>query len=125
MVDDLLFPIVRPQEHGNRTDVRWPLTNNNGLGLLVVGAPTLQFSAHRFTTKDLEAAKHPNELPIRDEITVNLDYKHCGVGSGSCGPATLPQYRVNPEPFTFTLRVRPYSQAMGSPMLLSKAEVSE
>lgn len=125
-VDDLFVPYVRPQEHGNRTDVRWvSFTNNNGLGLLVVGAPTLQFSAHRFTTKDLEAAKHPNELPIRDEITVNLDYKHCGVGSGSCGPATLPQYRVNPEPFTFTLRVRPYSQAMGSPMLLSKAEVSE
>ncbi|MCK9222655.1 MAG: DUF4981 domain-containing protein [Limnochordia bacterium] len=123
-VEDLYVPYVYPQENGNRTDVRWvSFTNLNGMGLLVVGQPMLNFSAHRFTTEDIQRARHTNELPVRDEITVNLDHRHCGLGSGSCGPATLPMYRIEPEPFSYTLRLRPFCQAAGSAMLLSKEEL--
>ena len=55
-VDEQFVDYSEPQENGNRTDVRWmTLTNRDGSGLLVVGTPLFGFSAHHFTTDDLEA----------------------------------------------------------------------
>jgi beta-galactosidase/evolved beta-galactosidase subunit alpha len=109
-LDDLYTPYVFPQENGNRSDVRWvSLTNARGTGLLAAGCPTLNFSAHRFTTMDLEKARHTHELVGRDEITLNLDYRHNGLGSGSCGPGPWPQYLLRPEEFRFAVRLRPFS----------------
>jgi len=55
-VTDLYHPYIRPQENGNRTDVRWvALTNDDGTGLLAVGRPLLNFSAHHFTIDDFES----------------------------------------------------------------------
>ncbi len=72
---------VRPQENGNKTDVRWlALTNDDGAGLLAVGMPLLSVSAWPYSMEDLETARHINELPHRDVVTVNLDYKQMGVG---------------------------------------------
>ena len=54
MVDDLYVPYVYPQDNGNRTDVRWvSLTNTRGMGLWAT-MPCLNFSAHRFTTEDID-----------------------------------------------------------------------
>ena len=56
---------------------------------------------------DLEQARHPHELTRRDYITLNLDYRHNGLGSASCGPGVLPQYELRPEEFRFAVRLRP------------------
>jgi beta-galactosidase len=78
-VEELIHDYVRPQENANRTDVRWlALTNKDDTGLLAVGMPLLSVSAWPYTMEDLEKAKHINELPRRDTITVNLDYKQMG-----------------------------------------------
>ncbi|MHB9132123.1 MAG: beta-galactosidase, LacZ type [Armatimonadota bacterium] len=107
-VDDLYTPYIMPQENGNRTDVRWvALTNAHGAGLLAVGQPELNFSAHRFTTMDFERARHTYDLTPRDEITLNLDYRQNGIGTGSCGPGPWEHYLLKPEEFRFTLRLRP------------------
>jgi beta-galactosidase/evolved beta-galactosidase subunit alpha len=120
MVDDLYVPYVYPQDNGNRTDVRWvSLTNTRGMGLLAV-MPDLNFSASRFTTNDLENAMHTCDLAPRDEITLNLDYRHHGLGSASCGPGVLPQYELHPEEFRFSIRLKPFSVDQISPMSLSK-----
>ena len=120
MVDDLYVPYVYPQDNGNRTDVRWvSLTNTRGMGLLAV-MPDLNFSASRFTTEDLENAMHTCDLIPRDEITLNLDYRHHGLGSASCGPGVLPQYELHPEEFRFAIRLKPFSVDQISPMSLSK-----
>jgi len=75
-VAEQVHPYVRPQETGNKTDVRWvALTNKEGIGLLAIGMPLLNASAWPFTMDDLEKATHVNELPQRETITVNLDYK--------------------------------------------------
>jgi beta-galactosidase/evolved beta-galactosidase subunit alpha len=106
-VDDLFTPYVRPQENGNRTDVsRVSLIDSNGAGFTAEGMPTLDFSAHRFTTEDLEAARHTYDLVPRDEITQNLDYRHNGIGSASCGPAPWSQYLLKPEEFRFAVVLR-------------------
>jgi len=120
-VEDLYVPYVYPQDNGNRTDVRWvALTNLRGMGLLAVGMPLLNFSAHRFSTEDLEKARHTCDLVPRDEITLNLDYRHQGLGSASCGPGPLPQYELHPHEFRFSVRLRPFSADCISAIELSK-----
>ncbi|MCU4743970.1 DUF4981 domain-containing protein [Halobacteria archaeon AArc-m2/3/4] len=110
-VTDLHTPYVRPQANGTRTDVRWAtFTDDRGVGLQVSGDAPLDLTAHRYTTTDLEAAAHDHELPERDAISVSLDHAHCGLGTGSCGPATLEQYRVDPDSFAFEVELRPFDE---------------
>lgn len=106
-VDELFTPYVRPQENGNHADTRWvALRDSRGFGLLVAGDPSLEFSAHRFTTADLERARHLHELAPRPTITLHLDYRQNGLGSASCGPGVLPPYQLHAEPFVFRLGFR-------------------
>jgi hypothetical protein len=120
-VDEQYVPYTMPQENGNKTDVRWvSLTDDDGFGLLAVGLPLLEVSAHHFTTEDLTNARHTFELKRRDDITLNLDYKQSGLGSASCGPETLPKYQIQPEPVSYRVRLRAISSDMQSAMELSK-----
>jgi len=107
-INDLYTPYVFPQENGNRSDVSWlTLTDAAGRGLRVDGQPTINFSAHRYTTMDFENARHIHELVPRPFLTVNLDYRHNGIGSASCGPRPWPQYWLKPEEFQFAVRLAP------------------
>ena len=125
-VEDLYTPYVFPQENGNRMDVRWvSLTDLRGMGLLTIGTPTLNFSARRFTTDDLENARHTCDLIPRDEITLNLDYRQRGLGTASCGPGPLPQYELPPEEFRFAVRLVPFSADAASAAALSKQTIEE
>ncbi|HEY2495241.1 MAG TPA: glycoside hydrolase family 2 TIM barrel-domain containing protein [Paenibacillus sp.] len=119
-VDELFTPYIYPQENGNRTDVRWvSITDGAGIGLLVAGAPTLEFSARRYTDADLEAAKHASDLVPRDFITLNLDYRQNGLGSNSCGPAQSPDNTVTSEAFRFRMLLKPYLSEDAAPERLS------
>jgi beta-galactosidase len=110
------YSYVRPQENGNKTDVRWmTLTDADGAGLLVVGMPMLSVSAWPYTMADLERARHINELPPRDTITVNVDYKQMGVGADDgWGARPHPQYCLPCQPYSYRFRLRPYSPDMGA-----------
>jgi beta-galactosidase len=114
-VEEQFHPYVRPQETGNKTDVRWvALTNKDGAGLLAVGMPLLSASAWPFTMDDLEKATHINELPRRETITVNLDYKQMGVGGDdSWGARTHPEYTLPAKAYSYRFRLRPYTPSMG------------
>jgi len=106
---------VRPQENGNKSDVRWvTLTNRDGVGLLAVGLPLLSVTAWPYTMADLERARHTNELPERDTVTVNLDYKQMGVGGDDgWGARPHPEYSLPCKPYSYRFRLRPYSPEMG------------
>jgi len=112
-VDEQYVPYVRPQENGNKTDVRWvALRSQEGYGLLAttvpsLGTSTLNVSAHHYTTYDLDAAQHTHELVRRAEITLNLDLAQAGLGGESCGPRTLPQYQVQPKRHHWSIRLIP------------------
>ncbi|HIQ05349.1 MAG TPA: DUF4981 domain-containing protein, partial [Anaerolineae bacterium] len=123
-VDEQYVPYITPQENGNKTDVRWvALTNRAGLGLLVVGMPWFNVSAHHFTTQDLTEAKHTYELTRRDDITLNLDYAQCGLGNGSCGPGVLPQYLPEAYEYHFRMRLQPFLWHAVPPVVLSKQAI--
>jgi len=107
-VDEQYVPYIMPQENGNKTDVRWvALRNSQGIGLLAIGAQHLEVSASHFTAQDLYRAFHTCDLTRRDEITLNLDLRQCGLGGASCGPGTLPQYLILPGAFSFGVRLCP------------------
>jgi beta-galactosidase len=126
-VRDLLYQYARPQEHGNRTDVRWvTLLNADGAGLLVIGLPLLEVSAWPYTMIDLENARHPNELPLRDTVTVNLDLGQMGVGGDDgWGARPHPHYSLPCRPYWYRYRIRPYSPEMGQVEELVRAALPE
>lgn len=119
-VDQFKYDYVRPQENGNRCDVRWiAFTDDTGFGLLASGMPLLSASAWPYTQEDLERAKHPNEIPPRDAITINLDYKQRGVGSGLLvrgilGEPALKKYRLlKKQTLKYAFRLRGYAKDVG------------
>ena len=111
-------PYVRPQENGNKTDVRWiALTNDKGVGLLAVGMDLLSVSAHQFLQEDLDwhrdrPQRHGSDVQPRDLITLNLDDKQMGVGGDTgWGRRAWPhrEYRLFPKEYVFRFRLRPFS----------------
>jgi hypothetical protein len=125
-VNDQYVPYIKPQDNGNKTDVRWvALTDDLGEGLLAVGTSLMEASAHHFTAQDFTEADHTHELRRREEITLNLDYRQSGLGGESCGPGTLPKYQIRPEPVEFSVRLRPITSVGPTPMELSKQTIQD
>jgi beta-galactosidase len=115
-VENLVHDYVRPQENGNRTDVRWAtLTNEGGDGLLVadVGGTLLSISARPYTQDDLAEAGHIHELPRRESVTLCIDYKQRGVG-GDVPVASEPhdEYRLHADThYYYSFRLSPYRES--------------
>lgn len=109
-VDDLHVPYIMPQECGGRSDVRWAaLTDDHGLGLLVVADPLMTVTASRYTTQMLTEARHTIDLKPSGGVVLTLDHAVCGLGSASCGPKPLSQYLIPPAETVFGFRLRPIS----------------
>ncbi len=100
-------PYVMPQENGNREEVRRvALYDRHMAGILAAGDPLINFTAHRYGTEELDKAKHQHELASNGDLIVNLDWKQCGIGTQSCGPATFEHYRIPAEPFKFKVKLK-------------------
>ena len=98
--DDFHLYIV-PQATGNHTDTRWVAFN--GDKLKITASPTVfQFSATLYEDRNVDAARHINELVDDGLVTVHLDAAHTGVGTATCGPGVLPQYRPEIKTYDFT-----------------------
>jgi len=88
-ITDLGHSYMRPQENGNRTDLRWlEISDKSGDGLLITG-DHFNFSAWPYSQEALEKATHQHELTAQDFITVNIDHMQCGVGGDFPGVAKL------------------------------------
>ncbi len=119
LVQEQYVPYIKPQENGNKTDVRWAaVTNKQGLGLLAAGMPLMEVSAHHYTAEDFTLTPHAHELVRRHATMLNLDYRQGGLGSNSCGPEPLPQYLLEPRATAFTVRLKPFSSEVNTPMRL-------
>ncbi|MDJ0865199.1 MAG: glycoside hydrolase family 2 TIM barrel-domain containing protein [Myxococcota bacterium] len=120
-VSDQFVPYVVPQAHGNHTDVRWlALERESGPGLLIADLDGLECSASHYRADDLWQAGDLRALTPRAEVFVNVDAAQRGVGTGACGPDTLPRYRVGPGTFRFHWRLRPYDPARQDPAALAR-----
>lgn len=106
-VADQYVPYIVPQEHGNKTDVRWlSLANSHGATVRFSAADRLlEASVSHFAAGDIYAAAHTIDLTPRAEVIVNLDYGQRGLGTGSCGPDALERYRIPAGDYRFGYRI--------------------
>ena len=111
---DQHFPYVRPQETGNKVDVRWfSVRNDDGAGLLVArDNRLLSTSVLAILNEDLffqpGAQRHAVDIKIRDLTTVNVDWAQMGVGGdNSWGAIPHPQYMIEPQPISWSFWMRP------------------
>ena len=115
-VSEFFEPYVKPQFMGNREDTRWvALTGERG-GVLI-WQPTggsFSFSALPLTDEQLAAAAHPTELETAGATVLTVDAAQTGIGGGSCGPATLDNYRVKGGARRLVFAVRPLKEAGGA-----------
>lgn len=108
-VADLFEHYVRPQENGNRSDIRWVrMENGSGISWTVTGGQILlNTSAYHYSDTAIEYAGHDHLLNAEEKIYFNVDYKISGIGTGSCGPRTFSHYRLYPENGEFSLLFTP------------------
>jgi beta-galactosidase len=126
-VMDQYHPYIRPQENGNKTDVRWvALTKGEGTGLLAVGMPLISTAASRFLPDDYEYGpeknqRHPTDMKPRDMVVFNVDLRQMGVGGDtSWGAKPHDEYMLFPKEYSTSYRLRPFSKRDGTPEVLSK-----
>ncbi|MNJ49478.1 Beta-galactosidase [compost metagenome] len=95
-------PYLRPQECGNKTDVRFAcLTEGtDGPGLRIEASSLMEVCALPWTPLELEAHDHPYKLPPSDKTVLRVNYKQMGVGGDDSWGAptheefTLPANRI-------------------------------
>jgi len=100
-IDDEYVPYIVPQTHGNHTDVRWLAVESPTTGLLIASDEPAQFSIGRYSEEALYVARHPVDLVRDDCAWLHLDARNRGLGTGACGPDTLPRYRIGPGRYDF------------------------
>jgi beta-galactosidase len=129
LVSEQYWPYIRPQENGNKTDVRWvAFTDDQGAGLLFRGMPLLSVSAHHNLIEDFESSgrtayseqetegsdwsdlknRHTTDVKPRELTSVNIDYRQMGLGGdNSWGARTHPQYRLTEREYSYTFVMSP------------------
>jgi beta-galactosidase len=80
-IKEQFVPYIKPQECGNKTEVRWAcLSNNEGIGIKIKGEPVIELNALPYTITELEENDHPYKLPQSDKVMVRVNHKQMGVG---------------------------------------------
>ena len=123
-VADQYWPYIRPQENGNKVDVRWAaITDSIGNGLLFKGMPLLSVNAHHNIMEDFESPRrtvgrfedgepvvrrHTCDVEPRNLTSVNIDLKQIGVGGDdSWGAWTHPEYRLTEKEYNYSFLMKP------------------
>ncbi len=107
-VDDLHEDYIRPQENGSHYDCEYVELNNNRYGIVVSAENAFSFNASYYTQEELEKKTHNYELTESDSVVFCVDYALNGIGSNSCGPVVLEQYRFDDVLFRFQFTLIPY-----------------
>ena len=107
-VDDLHEDYIRPQENGSHYDCEYVELNNSRYGIVVSAENAFSFNASYYTQEELEKKTHNYELIESDSVVFCVDYALNGIGSNSCGPVVLDQYRFDDVLFRFQFTLIPY-----------------
>ena len=107
-VDDLHEDYIRPQENGSHYDCEYVELNNSRYGIVASTEKAFSFNASYYTQEELEKKTHNYELIESDSVVFCVDYALNGIGSNSCGPVVLDQYRFDDVLFRFQFTLIPY-----------------
>jgi len=105
-VRDQFVPYLRPQECGNKTEVREArITDAAGNGFLIKGRPKFEWNVLPYTWEELESHDHVYKLPVSDKSVVRINAHQMGVGGDdSWGARPHPEYTL-PANRVYRLRV--------------------
>jgi len=113
-VADQYFPYIRPQENGNKTDVRWwRVTNAQGLGLEFYSDAPLSMSSLNYATADLDEGLqkhnvHAGDLSPRPYTVVHIDKAQYGLACvNSWGATPLEQYKLHYGDYSYSFVIAP------------------
>lgn len=106
-------PYVRPQETGNKCDVRWvAFANASGEGILITGEEPLSVSAWNFPMEALEYVpfaierRHGGSLRKKEMVWVNIDHAQMGVGGDNTwGAQVHPEYTITPGIIAYSFTI--------------------
>ena len=107
-VGDLHEDYIRPQENGSHYDCEYVELNNSRYGIVASAEKAFSFNASYYTQEELEKKTHNYELTESDSVVFCVDYALNGIGSNSCGPVVLDQYRFDDVLFRFQFTLVPY-----------------
>ena len=107
-VGDLHEDYIRPQENGSHYDCEYVELNNSRYGIVASAEKAFSFNASYYTQEELEKKTHNYELTESDSVVFCVDYALNGIGSNSCGPVVLEQYRFDNVLFRFQFTLIPY-----------------
>ena len=107
-VGDLHEDYIRPQENGSHYDCEYVELNNSRYGIVASAEKAFSFNASYYTQEELEKKTHNYELTESDSVVFCVDYALNGIGSNSCGPVVLDQYRFDDVLFRFQFTLIPY-----------------
>ncbi|MFC3334748.1 glycoside hydrolase family 2 TIM barrel-domain containing protein [Flavobacterium palustre] len=116
-IEKFIEPYQKPQENGNRMEVRWMAlsTVNQNKGLLISHKnQLLQMSAWPFTQQNLNEAKRTYELENPGFLTLNIDLLQMGVGgndSWSPVAAPLEKYQIKAQDYNYSFYLMPFSDS--------------
>ena len=107
-VGDLHEDYICPQENGSHYDCEYVELNNSRYGIVASAEKAFSFNASYYTQEELEKKTHNYELIESDSVVFCVDYALNGIGSNSCGPVVLEQYRFDDVLFRFQFTLIPY-----------------
>lgn len=109
--DQMFHSYANPQATGNRTDVRWLAISDEKRsgGMYIKADRPFQFSFLPYTDRNIEKARHLNELEDDGTNTLHLDAEQAGVGNAACGPAIRDEYLLKPAPRQFRFTFIPFN----------------
>ncbi|MBD0296015.1 MAG: DUF4981 domain-containing protein, partial [Flavisolibacter sp.] len=114
-VQEQFYPYIRPQETGNKTDIRWfRIMNGAGNGILIQSDSLLSMSALHYLDSDLDDGdekhqRNAGELKPRKLAQLHIDAAQMGVGGiNSWGTLPLEKYRLPYKNYSYTFKITPF-----------------
>ncbi len=129
-VTDQWTGYIRPQENGNKEEVRWmALTDDTGEGLMVVAPEMMSATVGHWRATSIytdrnNRKKHPYEVSFVTPTVVCIDAAMRALGNASCGPDVLDKYELKAKRTSFSFILMPISKAMTDSELAAKARVA-
>lgn len=106
-ISELFENYLKPQENSSHMGCRYVTLTDGACSLTAASETPFSCNVSEYTQEELTEKKHAYELEKCGDTVLCIDYKMSGVGSNSCGPELLPQYRLEEERFTFDFTLLP------------------
>ncbi len=99
--DEEYVNYVRPQEHGNHTNVKMLRIGK----LEFLSDKGMEINVSNYSTDALYKAEHTDELKKDGKVHLRIDYKVSGIGSNSCGPGLMDKYKLQEKDIAFSFSI--------------------